>query len=78
MTETIITQDSSPSLWTLLNNQYIDDGLPRNVTRGTEIYEVFHTIMNETCFKLVDNLYYIDSRSNSNGRSASYKNLDGD
>lgn len=77
MTETIITYDSNPLFWTLLNSQYINDGLPSHVTHGTEIYKVFHTsASNQVCFELVNNMDYIDSRSISGGRKASYKNLD--
>jgi hypothetical protein len=75
MTETIITHDSNPLLWTQLNNQYVNDGQPRNVTHGTEIYEVFQSVVLETKFKLIENLYYVDSRSNRGGRSASYNKL---
>lgn len=75
MTDTIITPESNPTLWSVLNVQYLGDGLPRNVTYGTELYEVYTTTANIVNFKLVNTLTYIDSRSNSNARGATYKKL---
>ena len=75
MTDIIITPESNPDLWAILNVQYLGDGLPRNVTNGTEIYEVYITTASVVNFKLINNMNYIDSRSNRNGRSASYKGL---
>lgn len=75
MTDTIITPESNPILWGTLNTQYLRDGLPKHVTSGTMLYMAYATVESVINFKLIDNLDYIDSRSNGNGRSASYKKL---
>ena len=72
---TIITQDSNPVLWTTLYNQYVAEGQPRNVTAGSDLYEVVQTITDTYEFILVSTIDYLDSRSLTGSRSASYNNL---
>lgn len=74
---TIITNDSDPLLWAALHSSYISEGKPRNVVRGGEMYEVFTTTTEQIAFKTVETLDYLDSRSITNSKPATYKELDG-
>lgn len=71
-----ITKESDPLLWTLLNNAFLAEGEPRNVTRGVKLYKPIRTITEEVVFEEVVPMDYIDSRSLKNSRKATYRNLD--
>lgn len=73
----IITEESDLLLWTLLHNSFVNEGRPRDVTRGTDLYRVRIGITEEISFVKVDPLAYIDSRSLTNSKKATYKKLDG-
>jgi hypothetical protein len=75
MAPVIITEESDPILWTSLYNQYVAQGQSRNVTAGTDLYEVVQTTSETYEFILVETLDYIDSRSIKGSRSATYTNL---
>lgn len=76
MTERI-TKESNPILWTALQSSYISEGKPRNVVRGTTLYEVYTALTEELVFTKVKNLDYIDSKSRKPSHKASYNKLKG-
>lgn len=73
----LITESSDPTLWYALKASYASEGNPGNVCRGGRIYKV-HTLMTEeVAFQEIENLDYIDSRSLTKSKKATYKKLDG-
>jgi len=73
---TVITNESDPLLWTLRNNSYLEESKPRNVVRGGQMYEAYTLTTQQVAFKTVETMDYLDSRSITGSKPATYKNLD--
>lgn len=72
----MITQSSDPALWNILYALWVTNK-PSHVTLGASLYSAHTRVDGTIGFTLVNNMDYIDSRSLTDSKKASYKNLDG-
>ena len=71
----LITQGDNPTLWATLNSLYVSYG-SGHVTVGTVLYRCHQLSDGSIAFEEIDNMDYIDSRSITGSKSASYTKLD--
>ena len=73
----LITQSNNPVLWGTLNDALQKYSYAGYVVISTILYEVHRLTSGDTAFKEVSNIDFIDSRSITGSKKASYKDLDG-
>ncbi len=71
----MIDEISDPGLWNVLNKIYLSENKPGHVVYGEDIYVVHIMTDQSVTFGKVNPIDYIDSRSLTKSRKASYKNL---
>jgi len=74
----LITQISNPLLWATLNNALSGHPSVGHIARGTTLYKVHKLTSSDIAFEEIAYTDYMDSRSLTVSRAATYNKLDGE